>query len=154
MQDLQEIFEVAARKRLRLSKSDYYRRHLMIINGILPEDSQMTPDQINVLAAFMCLDGDIKRHRFGSTGRKIVMEQLGLKPSALSNQLAKLKDKGALTEGERKTEYNIRPLLLPNENEQYYIFKLENEGVDHDKNTEIRQKEILVKPEAEENSSS
>lgn len=109
------------RKQVRLSKLDYYKTHLSLINCLLP--IQMTPKEIEVVAGFMGLEGDIAQYRFGKTGRKIIMDQLKLSPSGLSNYLLSLTKKGFLTELP-KSDYSILSFLIPEDEEQLYLFKL------------------------------
>lgn len=113
------------KKHLKLSKDQYYESHLSIVNCILPV--KLTPTEISVLAAFMSLNGDIGKDRFGTTARKMVKKKLGISASGLSNYLRDLKNKEFLLE-EKEKEYTILPLLFPEEKEQLYLFKLVNEG--------------------------
>lgn len=111
-------------KQMRLDKNDYYETHLSIINCILPV--KMTPMEIKVLSRFMGLDGDISRERFGTSARKLVKEELEIKPAGMSNYLRSLKDKGFITLAQGQT--TILPILFPNNDEQEYLFKLVNLG--------------------------
>lgn len=105
-----------------LDKLEYYKTHLSIVNCFLPV--KMTKTEIEVLAAFMSLEGDVAKYRFGSTGRKIVMEQLKLKPSGLSNYIRELIAKEFLTE--KVDIIEIWPILHPQPNFQEYRFRLDN----------------------------
>lgn len=110
------------KKRLQLDKLNYYKTHLSIVNCVLPV--KMTPMELTVLAAFMALEGDIALLRFGPTAKKIVMKQLELSPSGMSNYMNFLTEKGFLVkEGD---VISIRPILIPEPNEQQYLFKIEN----------------------------
>lgn len=112
------------RKVLRLPKLDYYETHLAIINCILPK--KMTPMEIRVMASFMALEGDIAQYKFGPTGKKIIMEQLGISPAGLSNYINSLLDKGFLI---KKTDViTILSILIPENEEQIYMFKFINQG--------------------------
>lgn len=104
-------------KQLKLSKNDYYIKHLSIINTFLPK--HLTPKEIEVLAAFMSLEGDIAEDRFGTSARKLVMSQLNLSPGGLGNYLRTLKDEGFINDN-----MEILPILHPSPNEQTYMFKL------------------------------
>lgn len=108
-------------KTLRLSKTDYYRKHLSIINPILPET--MTPKEVEVLANFMALDGELSKEPFGTTGRKTVRTKMKISPGGLGNYLTQLKDKGFILQGTHKI-LRILPVLMPNEAEQLYQFRL------------------------------
>ena len=109
------------RKTLRLSKEDYYKKHLFLINHILP--IQMTLKEVEVLAAFMSLEGDIAKDPFGTSGRKIVREKVKISPGGLGNYLEQLKSKGFIIE--EKKQLSILPILIPEKKVQGYQFKLE-----------------------------
>ena len=85
------ILQTMIRKELALTRDKYYMKHLSIINPLLPVS--LTPKEIEVLAAFMALKGDIANDRFGTTARKLVMDKLSLSLSGLGNYLKSLKDK-------------------------------------------------------------
>jgi len=109
------------KKMLSLPKMEYYRTHLSLINCILPV--KMTPKEIEVLATFMSLEGDIASYRFGTSGRRIVMNTLGIAHAGLSNYLRSLTDKEFLSttpEGITK----ILPILYPETHSQDYRFRL------------------------------
>ena len=109
------------KKQLKLPKHKYYMKHLSIVNIFLPV--QITPKEVEVLAAFMSLDGDIAKQRFGTSARKIVMEQLGVKPGGLGNYLKSLQSKGFLIkDGTHK--FKILSLLNPDSSTQNYMFQL------------------------------
>ena len=106
------------KKVLTLNQQDYYTKHLEIINCFLPVT--MTPKEIEVLANFMSLQGDISNDRFGSTARKIVMQKMNLSLAGISNYMKSLKTKGFITGN------SILPILFPDTKEQNYQFKLIN----------------------------
>ena len=107
------------KKQLILTRDAYYNKHLAIINPLLP--ISLTPKEIEVLAGFMALKGDIANDRFGTTARKLIMDKLSLSLSGLGNYLKSLKDKGFI-----KQDNTILPLLFPEEKQQMYEFKLIN----------------------------
>src|SRR5688572_10048753 len=115
------------KKELRLSKHEYYEKHLSIVNSMLP--IKMTEMEIKVLSRVMALEGDIAIHRFGPTARKVVKESLGITTAGLSNYLG---EKGSLIEKKFLMKngdmIDILPILIPEKNEQMYMFKLTNEG--------------------------
>lgn len=111
-------------KKLKLQKEEFNKKHLLIINHILPV--QMTNREAEVLAAFLALEGDLAKDPFSTSGRKIVMRKLGLQPGGLGNFLKDLKDKKLVLEDEDKELY-ILPILKPNEGRQLYQFVLEVE---------------------------
>lgn len=106
-------------KQLKLEKEQYYIKHLSIVNVFLP--IELTPKEIEVIANFMSLEGDIAKDRFGTSARKLVMEQMGISPGGLGNYMKSLKDKGFIIDGEQTT---ILPILHPDTVEQGYMFKL------------------------------
>ena len=111
------------RKALKLKKEEYFKKHLLIINHILP--IQMTNKEAEVLAAFISLEGDLARDPFSTSGRKIVRERLNIQPGGLGNYLDQLKTKGFIVENKETKELQIIPILIPSKVEQTYQFKLE-----------------------------
>lgn len=109
-------------KGFKLGSEKYHELHLSLINCILPK--KMTPKEVEVIAAFMSLKGDIKVDQFGATARKIVRDRLGLSYAGLSNHMSSLLEKGFLIE--REGRIIILPLLIPEKKIQLYQFKLEN----------------------------
>ena len=84
----------------------------------------MTPKEAEVLAIFMALEGDISSDPFGTSGRKIVRNKMNISSGGLGNYLRDLKDKGfILTKVDG--ELYILPILIPQDKEQGYQFKLE-----------------------------
>ena len=110
-------------KIVKLKPIEYYNTHLELINPILKRmtPSSLTHKEIELLANFMVLNGDIAIDRFGTTARKIVMKQMKLSTAGLSNYLRSLKAKGFIYGND------ILPILFPNNNYQVYQFKLINE---------------------------
>ena len=110
-------------KVLKLSKEEFYKKHLLIINHLLPV--QMTKKEAEVLAAFISLEGDLAKDPFSTTGRKIVRERLKIQPGGLGNYLEQLKIKGFIIENKETKNLTILPILRPNANNQIYQFKLQ-----------------------------
>jgi hypothetical protein len=108
-------------KRLKLPKNDYYAKHLSIMNVFLPV--KMTPKEIETLANFMSLDGDIANDRFGSSARKIVMNQMKIKPGGLGNYLDTLQKKKFITR-DPVHKFIIWAVLYPDPTMQNYQFQL------------------------------
>lgn len=106
-------------KSISLDNYNYNKKHLYIINPMLP--IQMTDKEIEVLSAFMSLSGDLANEPFSTTGRKIVKEKLSLSLGGLGNYLRSLKSKGFIL-GEDKL--HILPLLIPEPDVQIYNFRL------------------------------
>jgi hypothetical protein len=109
------------RKKLQLVKNEYYTTHLSIMNVFLP--IKMTPKEIEVLANFMSLEGDIAEDRFGTSARKIVMTEMGIKPGGLGNYFESLGKKGFLIKDSEK-KFTIFSMLYPNPAVQNYQFQL------------------------------
>ena len=109
------------KKSLKLNKTDYYTKHLLIINHILP--IQMTPKEAEVLAAFMSLEGDLAKDPFSTTGRKIVRQRIGISAGGLGNYLNQLEQKGFIIAEDKS--FVILPILIPENKVQGYQFKLE-----------------------------
>lgn len=112
---------VEIKKALLLDREEYYETHLSIVNCILPSGVRMTPMEIKILGNFMALEGDAAEYRFSTLGRAEVMTKCRQSPSGLSNHLKSLIKKGLLKDNGVVT---IFPLLFPEENEQYYRFRL------------------------------
>jgi len=114
------------RKVVELNRTDYYETHLSLINCIFPKEIRMTPMEIKVLAAFMSLEGDVAKFRFGPTAKKIVMHSVKpekpLSPAGMSNYITSLTNKEFLVETGDMVE--IHPLLALEDKEQIYKFKL------------------------------
>lgn len=104
-----------------LSSHEYYVKHLEILNPILPV--QLTNKEIEVLAGFMSLKGDlVSTDRFGTQARKTIREKLQMSPGGLGNHLKELKRKSAIYESD--SVLKIRDFLIPNPNVQGYQFKI------------------------------
>lgn len=111
-------------KGLILNKDEYYVKHLSIINPVLPV--QLTNKEILVLASFMCLPPSITEDdRFNSLARKKVMEKLNLSPGGLGNYLKSMIEKGFLRKSDITKRISINEVLVPEQNKQGYIFKIE-----------------------------
>mgnify|MGYP000860670222 FL=1 len=104
-----------------LSGSLYYRRHLELINPMLPR--RLTEGEINVLSEFMFLNN--VDDKFDKVGRKAVMDKLGLSFSGLTNYLSSLRKKGFIIKN-AKGSYDIVPILLCDNDKMVYNFKIEN----------------------------
>jgi hypothetical protein len=111
----------ALKKKLTLPKNEFYSTHLSIVNIFLPV--KLTPKEIEVLAAFMSLEGDIAEQRFGTSARKMVMSSMGIKPGGLGNYFKSLLMKEFLLKDDEQG-FKILPLLYPNPNVQNYMFQL------------------------------
>jgi hypothetical protein len=107
-------------KRLRLPKNEYYTKHLSLMNVFLPV--KMTPKEIETLANFMSLRENSGLQMFGSTARKLVMRDMGIKAGGLGNYLRSLQEKGFLIEDEIY-KFTILPILYPADKIQNYQFQ-------------------------------
>jgi DNA-binding MarR family transcriptional regulator len=118
------------RRRLNLTKLEYYKYHLKIINPMLP--SKLTEKEIEVLALFISYDGIVaKKDRFGASIRKLVRKQTGISFSGLSFYIKSLKKKGFIYFDKDK-ELRIWKLAFPALPQQKYQFEInlieENNG--------------------------
>jgi hypothetical protein len=110
-----------------LDLKEYHVKHLEILNPVLP--AKLTQKEIEVLAAFMALRGDVvEQDRFGTQARKIVKEQLSMSSGGLGNHLRELKDKSFIYQKDGK--YFVREFLIPDNKAQGYQFKIELKNVE------------------------
>ena len=113
-------------RKIKVFKGDpdgYFKKHLELINPFLPVP--LTPKEVEVLSCFMSLSGNIvDEERFGTTSRKYVKKTLNLSDGGLSNYIMALRKKGFIRSKDG-IDY-IPGVLLPNEKEQIYMFKLVN----------------------------
>lgn len=110
---------------LQLKGAEYYIYHLSIINPFLPVE--LTPKEREVLGAFMSFKGDLAdKDRFGTSFRKEVKAMLSMSDGGLSNHISSLKSKGAIQE-DLQGIMQIAPILLPEERQQNYQFKIVHE---------------------------
>jgi hypothetical protein len=105
-----------------LSEEEYYIKHLQIINQLLPVS--ITNKELEVLAAFMALDGNVvKKDRFGTTARKLIKEKLNLSDGGLGNYLKALRKKKFI----HYNEFNVleaNKYLFPEQDSQGYNIKI------------------------------
>jgi len=115
-------------KVLQVSKFDYYRKHLELLNVILPEDKfpdKLSIKEIEVLAAFMSQDKNlIEEDMFNGVVRKKVMEKLSLKPGGLGNHLKKMIAKNFLSKSDITRKITLKSFMLPVINNQGYRLKI------------------------------
>ena len=107
-------------KSLDLSREEYFKKHLLIINPLLPV--QLTDKEAEVIAAFMTIEAELGKFTFDTTGRKEVRKMLNLSHGGLGNYIRILKDKGFLLE--KDNELSILEILKPEKDIQGYQFKL------------------------------
>jgi DNA-binding MarR family transcriptional regulator len=115
-------------KVLQVSKFDYYRKHLELLNVLLPEDKfpeRLSSKEIEVLAAFMSQDENlIEEDMFNGVVRKKVMEKLSLKPGGLGNHLKKMIAKNYLTKSDITRKITLKSYMFPIDNNQGYRVKI------------------------------
>ena len=113
-------------KTIRLSKENYYKMHLNIINTLLPEQSRMVNKEIEILAAFMSLDKNItEEDMFNTLARKQVKAKLeNMSSGGLGNHLKSLILKKHLSKNEITNRITINPHIIPEESTQGYQIKL------------------------------
>ena len=110
------------KKIMNVTREDYYVMHLSIINPLLP--IKMTPKEIEVLGAFMSLNGEIaEADRFGTTCKKIVKEKLNLSDGGLGNYIKTLKEKGFIYYNEGG-KLSVLDVLQADKGSQGYMFKI------------------------------
>lgn len=101
---------------------DYYSTHLDIINPFIP--NKLTSKERAVLAMFMSFKGELaEKDRFGTSLRKIVRKEMKLSPGGLGNYIRAFKEKEVINE-ELDGSFTIVKYLFPNDNKQFYQFKL------------------------------
>lgn len=110
------------KKKLVVDRYLFYKIHLSLINPII--GLNLTNREIEVLACFMMLDGDLENNQFSTTGREIVRDKLNISFSGLSSYLKILKDKGCIIVNNETQKWEIPNVLKPNKKEQIYAFKL------------------------------
>jgi len=121
----------ALSKKLVLNTKDYYIVHLSIINALIP-GNKLTPKEIEVLASFMMLQGDIAQDRFGSTAKKLIRLNLNISDAGLSNYIKSLKTKGFISKNNA-----ILQMLIPNDvSQDYYLQVINKDYVNTEKSTD------------------
>lgn len=108
---------------LRLSQTQYNKKHLEIISALLP--TNLTGKEIEVLATFMSLDKSITEgDMFNTLARKRVRELLGQSHGGLGNHLKSMLDKSVLIKDEETNRLSMKEFLLPQDDIQGYQIKL------------------------------
>ncbi len=79
------------------NKYEYFLKHLELINVFLDKEKKMSKKELEVLTICLIQDKELlKIDLFNKKVRKIVMEELNLKPGGLSNHLKSIVNKGIL----------------------------------------------------------
>lgn len=106
------------------SKVEYISRYIHILNSFSKD--KLTDPQIDVIANFLALDGDlIRENRLSTDARTHVRRQLGMSHSALTNILKRIKDKGYLMSVNGKDKFH--KLLIPPEDKKLFKIALIHE---------------------------
>lgn len=108
-------------KALNLSKEEYFKKHLLIINPILPVP--LTDKEIEFLATALRVEDKLKEYTFETTGRKEIRKIMGISHGGFGNYLRELKLKGYLLEDE-EGRVTILDILRAEKGWQGYQFKL------------------------------
>jgi len=109
-------------KTLKLNRLDYYITHLKIINSVVALD--LTNKEINVLAHFLSMEGDIRNDLFGTTSRKLVREKCGITLSGLTNYLDSLQSKKCINKDDTG-KLSLHPIInIGSNTEHIYTLKL------------------------------
>lgn len=112
-------------KALRLSKEEYFIKHLLIINPFIPVP--LTEKEIEFLATALMVEEKLGDFTFETTGRREIRRIMNISHGGLGNYLRELKIKGYLLEDEITGQISILDILRPENNWQGYQFKLEIE---------------------------
>jgi len=113
------------RKVMTLETVPYYIQHLNIVNSMFP--IKLVNKEIEVLAHFLALDSAlVGDDRFNTEARKRVRQQFSpiLSAGGLGNYLRTMIEKRFLIKSEVTGKIKINPLVIPNTDEQIYLFKL------------------------------
>ena len=110
------------------TKLEFYKKHLSIINPLLPV--QMTSKELEIMACFLEIENDSRYDRFGPQAKKVVREYAKISHSGMSNYIKNLVAKGFLKKNEVGV-LTIIPILMPKTLEQNYSIKLSYEEPKH-----------------------
>ncbi len=94
-----------------LKKKDFLPKYLKLVNVILPDP--LTQREMDILAAFMELEGDLARDdRFGTQARSFVRKKFGFKSySNLDNYIKYFKRKGVLLNDPKTGQLKLNPKI-------------------------------------------
>ena len=112
-------------KSLELSNFEFFRMHLNIVLCFLPK-LHLSKGEISVLAAFMSMKEEFENKLFVGEPRSNVRKMLNLTNPNVSNYIKTLEEKGCIVT--QKRIKIIHPTLFPKANDQFYMFKLANNG--------------------------
>ena len=101
------------------SQRDFYVQHLRIVNAVLPK--AMTEKELEILAEFLSLTGDIASVRFGTTGKAIIRKNCDISHSGLSNHLKELKNKMIISSTKKDAVINKHIFPVTDELQTYSL---------------------------------
>ena len=114
-------------KKETIKRKEFYPKYLKLVNVILPKP--LTLREIDVLSAFMELNGDIASERFGTQARRLIRERFKFNsPSNIDNYIKYFKDKGVVIK-DKTNKLILNPRInIPEEEKELeltfrYIFK-------------------------------
>lgn len=111
------------KKQLKLDSRSYYITHMNILNALLP--IKMTPAEIEIIAAFLEINGTLADNRFSTTGRQIVRDSLRISHQYLTNYIQSLMKKGFIVKKNDKLQ--LIPILFPESESQEYSITIIND---------------------------
>ncbi len=113
-------------KALKLNKENYYKVHISLVSILL--QINLTKTEIELLSKFMSLDASlIEEDMFNSYARKQVRENLKMSHSSISNHIASMINKGALSKNKITNRILVDPKLIPESNSQGYQIAIINQ---------------------------
>lgn len=114
------------KKTLKLSKLEFYKKHISIINALfVPDKTKLSVREIEVLAYIIYhTSGLSEEYTFATITRNKVMASMGISHGGLSNYLNQLKNKGVII----KDNKIIKAFYPLTKEEQEYQIKLEVNG--------------------------
>jgi|TARA_Y100000310_G_scaffold340276_1_gene435454 SOS-response transcriptional repressor LexA len=114
-------------KKETIKRKAFYPKYLKLVNVILPKP--LTLREIDILSAFMELNGDIASERFGTQARRLIKERFKFNsPSNIDNYIKYFKDKGVIIK-DKTNKLILNPRINIPEGEKEleltfrYIFK-------------------------------
>jgi len=115
------------KKTLKLSKLEFYKKHISIINALfVPDKTKLSVREIEVLALLLYhTSGLSEEYTFATITRNKVMASMGISHGGLANYLNQLKNKGVINTKDNKINKAFYPLT---NKEQEYQIKLEVNG--------------------------
>lgn len=97
----------------------YYIRNIRILQSLLPVS--ITDAEVRVLAAFLAVPQEFKKHPFCKEGRKFVEDSLNLSSGGLGNHLKSLKLKKLVKDELGVLSLNPILQITGEQQQEYYI---------------------------------